>query len=510
MSTSKYIVFLAAIVSLGGFLFGYDASVISGALGSIRAMFPMSPLQEGFVVSSPTLAATFAMLVVGPISDALGRKKILITLAFAYAVSAIFSALAPNVTVLILARMLGGLAFGAALIMAPMYIAEIAPARNRGKLVSINQLNIVLGFSASYFANYLINEYMGGNPDIWRWMLGFEAIPALVYFVMMFFVPESPRWLVAKGRVDDATKVISNVRDESEVAAEINEIQENIEASKHERKARFQELFSPSLRLVLSIGLVVGILQQITGINIVFFYANTIFEQSGIGSDASFVQAVWVGLINVVFTLFAIYLIDKIGRKPLLIIGLSGIVISMFISSYGFHQATFTLTADNMASLPADVDQTKLEGIVGTTFQNDVDFKNALIDKLGKKAAAAHEAELIKSAVTMNPFLILVGILGFVASFAISLGPVMWVLFSELFPNWIRGVAISFVGFINSATSFLVQFVFPWEMANLGTAMTFAIYGILGLVGLVFIIWLVPETKGKSLEQLERQLVSSK
>jgi len=507
-SKSYYITAIAFMVSLGGFLFGFDASVISGAMGSIKSMFPMSSFQEGFVVSSPTLAATFAMLTVGPISDFFGRKKVLITLAFGYALSAILSALAPSVGVLIFARMLGGLAFGAALIMAPMYIAEIAPAKNRGKLVSVNQLNIVLGFSAAYFANYLINKNMSDDPEMWRWMLGLEFIPAVIYFFLLFFIPESPRWLIGKGRVEEATNVIGKVRDQADVDREIGEINQAIQAAKLEKKG-FGELFKPALRLVLLIGLVVGVLQQITGINIAFFYANTIFEQSGIGADASFTQAVWVGIINVVFTLIAIYLIDRIGRKPLLIIGVTGIVLSMFIASYGFKQASYTLDAQAITSLPSTIDQSQLNDIAGTTFDDDVAFKNALYERLGKQVTSAHEADLIKAAVSMNPYLILIGILGFVASFAISLGPVMWVLFSELFPNWIRGFAISVVGFVNSLTSFLVQFLFPWELENLGTSMTFAIYGILGLIGLFFIIRMVPETKGKTLEEIERDLVKA-
>jgi MFS family permease len=234
-----------------------------------------------------------------------------------------------------------------------------------------------------------------------------------------------------------------------------------------------------------------------------------IFEQSGIGTDASFSQAVLVGLTNLIFTLVAIALIDKLGRKPLLTIGLAGITISMLILAGGFHSATYTLTDDSLTDLPAEARVQELNAIVGQTFESDVVFKNTLEEVLGRETALAYESDYLKGAITMNPMLILFGILGFVASFAVSIGPVMWVLFSELFPNRVRGLAISFVGFVNSGVSFLVQLVFPWELANFGSALTFLIYGIFGLLGLIFVLMVVPETKGRSLEELEAILVKN-
>ncbi|MEM8906772.1 MAG: MFS transporter, partial [Bacteroidota bacterium] len=268
-------------------------------------------------------------------------------------------------------------------------------------------------------------------------------------------------------------------------------------------------LFKPALRLVLTIGLVIGILQQITGINSVFFYAPMIFEQSGIGTDASFSQAILVGLINLVFTIIAISLIDRLGRKPLLVFGVSGIIVTMFLLSYGFYTATYTLTETSVATLPAEIDRTELATLVGQTYEDDVSFKSALREALGKETAQTYESELITAAVSMNAWLILLGILGFVASFAVSVGPVMWVLFSELFPNWIRGLAISFVGLVNSAVSFGVQLVFPWELENFGSSLTFFIYGLFAVLGLIFIILKLPETKGRSLEELEKLLVKN-
>lgn len=263
------------------------------------------------------------------------------------------------------------------------------------------------------------------------------------------------------------------------------------------------------MRLVLAIGLSVAILQQITGINSVFFYAPMIFEQSGIGTDAAFMQAILVGLTNLVFTLLAMAMIDKFGRKPILVAGVAGIALCMFLLAWSFSSATYTLSAEAITGLGEGIDPVSLHSMQGVTFYSDVDFKRALADALGAAGAQQFESELIVAAISMNPMLILFGILGFVASFAISVGPVMWVLFSELFPNRIRGVAISFVGFVNSGVSFLVQLVFPWQLANMGNAATFFIYGLFAVIGLVIIARLLPETKGKSLEEIEQQLVAT-
>ncbi len=258
---------------------------------------------------------------------------------------------------------------------------------------------------------------------------------------------------------------------------------------------------------MLTIGIAVAVLQQITGINSVFFYAPMIFEQSGIGTDAAFMQAVLVGLTNLIFTVLAILLIDQVGRRPLLGYGAAGIAVCMFVLAYGFGSATYTLSDQAITELPAEIDRAAIAEIAGVTYASDREFRAALAASLGAPVLKEYGAQLVAAAISMNPTLILLGILGFVASFAVSLGPVMWVLFSELFPNRIRGLAISFVGLINSGVSFLVQLVFPWELANLGNAATFLIYGLFALIGLVVLMRLLPETKGQSLEQLEALLV---
>ena len=226
------------------------------------------------------------------------------------------------------------------------------------------------------------------------------------------------------------------------------------------------------------------------------------------GTDAAFAQAIWVGIINVVFTLIAMALIDKMGRKPLLMLGLAGVLVSMSIAAYGFGQATYQLTDEAVASLPEAVEDTRLQPLVGITYTDDVAYKNALKEALGEQAMKSNEATLIQAAVDINPYIVLVGILGFVASFAIALGPVMWVLLSEIFPNRIRGLAISAVTFFNSLVSFGVQFVFPCELSHLGSAWTFLIYGLFAAIGLVLVGWLLPETKGRTLEQLEQEFAA--
>jgi len=281
----------------------------------------------------------------------------------------------------------------------------------------------------------------------WRWMLGIEALPAVAYLLALSLVPESPRWLAMRGRDAEATAVLGRVAG-ADAAAVLREVKEGIAAEARLGRAPWRALLHPSLRLVMTIGIVIGILQQVSGINAVFFYAPTIFEKSGIGTNAAFMQAALVGLVNLVFTVVAMAVIDRFGRRPLLVSGLSGIAACMLLLAWGFSDA---------------------DGA--------------------------------------NPRLILFAILGFVASFAVSLGPVMWVLFSELFPNRVRGVAISFVGLVNSATAFLVTLVFPWQLQSLGSATTFLIYGLFALVGLVFVVRVLPETKGRSLEELEKVLL---
>jgi len=514
---SLYTIRIALIVALGGFLMGFDASVISGVNKFIQIDFNLTDIELGFSVSSLTIIAALAMMISGPLSDRFGRRIMLKVCAIVFTISAVGSALASNFSLFLIFRMLGGFGVGASLILAPMYIAEIAPPVQRGRLVSFNQLNIVLGITIAFFSNYYILslgdsdaswvQSLGIVENNWRWMLGVEALPAILYFFGLLTVPRSPRWLVMKNHLVEAKGVLQKFYIDEQAEKDMVAIQDSLETDKNKKKVSVMEIFKPAMRLVITIGLVVGILQQITGINSVFFYAPMIFEQSGIGTDASFIQAILVGVTNLVFTILAMLLIDKLGRKPLLTFGVAGIGVFMVLLAYGFNSATYSLDSEKINQLSNTELREELSVLAGKSFKNDVAYKNELKSLLGPERAKQNESELITAAISMNPSLILIGILGFVACFAISLGPVMWVLFSELFPLRIRGVAISFVGFVNSAVSAGVQFIFPWELSTIGSSMTFLIYGLFAFASLIFIIRVIPETKGKSLEELEAQLV---
>lgn len=289
----------------------------------------------------------------------------------------------------------------------------------------------------------------------------------------------------------------------NEAAKQMKSIEDSILQEGKQEKVHFGELFKKNIRLVILVGIIVAIFQQLVGINSVMFYAPLIFEQTGIGTDASFLQAILLGLVNLIFTIVAMKIIDKLGRKPMLIYGMIGMTTAMLILAYGFKTATYILDDSALNGLPNEVPIEKLRALEDQTFTSDLDFKAALSNALGDDKAKQYEAILVTAAAKMNSVLILCGILLFVSFYAVSIGPVMWVLFSELFPNRIRGLAISFVGLVNLTFAFLVQLVFPWQLSNLGNSLTFLLYAIFAIIGLLFIVAKVPETKGKSLEELE-------
>jgi MFS family permease len=510
---SKKVILIAFVVSLGGFLFGFDAGIISGVMSYAGPEFDLNDWQSGWVVSSPSFAAMISMLIAGRLSDIIGRKRVLIVVAFLYAVSALLSAYAYSYEILYLARMVGGVGFGAALVLAPTYIAEISSAKNRGKLVSLQQLNIVLGFFAAFLSNYYLNKINTSGSEfftdktVWRWMLGIEFIPAIFYFTFMFFVPQSPRWLYTKNMVAEAKEVLNRIYGAEIASEEIRSI-ENTSTKKDDTKVSLLSLLKPSLRFILLVGLVIGVLQQITGINAVYFYATSIFKQTGIGTNAAFTSGVLLSFITVLFTFVAIFLIDRMGRRPLLLIGIAGVSISLLICAYGFNQASYELKTQDFEKMElAGMDAEQLSFAVGKVYDNDLDFKNEMKQELGTQLYAKNEGTILEYATNINANLILFGILGFIACFAFSLGPVMWVLLSELYPSKYRGLAIGVIGFVNSFTSWVVQQVFPWELSNFGNSLSFLIFGLTALGGFVVLLKILPETKGKSLEEIEAQYV---
>ncbi len=499
----SYTVLISLIVALGGFLLGFDSAVISGAIKGITVYFEMTDAMLGFAVGCVVFGAMAGNLLAGPLADKFGRKNVLIVVAALFAVSATWSAFATNYTEFIIARIIGGIGIGGAILIAPIYIAEIAPAKLRGSLVSFNQLNIVIGISVAYFSNYFLINMEG---DSWRWMLGVEAVPALIYFAALFIVPRSPRWLIQRlNETELARKVLQRIGGEEYASTTVLAIQNGID--KKESKGKLGDIFQSKYTVIMVIALGIAFFQQITGINAVFYYAPTIFEQAGGSTDSSFLQAIVVGLTNLIFTLVAIWLIDRLGRKPLLLIGSSFMTIALLMAAFAFNEATYDFNEVSLAKVESVEMRTALSGFEGQSFES----QNALFKTIGAELDTAQFLDFkrnqISNFIQINATLVLIAILLYVASFAISLGPVMWALISEIFPTKIKGIAISVVGFFNSLVSFSVTQIFPWELSNLGPTLTFGIYALFSFLAILFVQKFVIETKGKSLEEVEEMLV---
>jgi MFS family permease len=513
----SYAVIISLIVALGGFLLGFDSAVISGATPFYKGYFnlPSGSFLIGFSVGSIILGAILGNISAGTLADSYGRKTILIITAFLFSVCALGTAFSTSIYVFIAARILGGIGVGMAILIAPMYIAEMAPKKFRGTLVTFNQLNIVLGISIAYFSNYFILQAVTNPETNWRWMLGVGVIPAALYFLLLFFVPGSPRWLIQQGRDEEARKIIRKINGDAEAGLIYKEIKESLEKSKDQKAGKWSELFTPRMKTVLIIALGLAFFQQITGINAIFYYAPMIFEMAGGGKDAAFMQAALLGVTNVIMTLVSMALIDKLGRKPLLIIGSIGIMLSLGMAGAAFSNATYKITPDSLSRLETDItDQaaaasviSKLEPLMEKEYHSETAFFNDIKRTIDEKEYNTHKEAILKNSITINTRLVLIGLILYVASFAISLGPVMWALLSEIFPNKLRGIAISFAGFWNSIVSFSVASIFPVELEYLGSATTFFIYSLFGFLTLLFVWRYVKETKGKSLEEIEDTMI---
>ena len=506
----------ATIVALGGFVFGLDAAVISGTVGFITSEFDLSDLQTGAVVSAPGFGVIFALLITGYLADRWGRKRTLQLIAALYLVSATWSALAPDFTHLVAARFLGGLAF-TSLTLAAMYIGEIAPSKLRGKLVAMNQLNTVIGLSAAYFINYLILqasqsgatwvETLGISQYTWRWMLGSEIIPASIWLLLLSTIPRSPRWLFLNGRIEEGKEVMLKLMPAREVNIQADIIQRNIASDENlSVKDQLKKLLDPSMRLIFWLGLIYAIVQPITGINAILFYAPTVFEQLGIGTDAAFMQAVFVGVVSLIFACLALIYIDRLGRRRMTLVGLSWAAVSLALCAYGFHQSTYLLTAESLAELADVLDASALESMVGIEYPSDVAFKNALGQVMDPSLVRDHGGDLIQSAGQIPVAIILIGILSFIAAFQFSVGPIMWIVFSEIFSTQVRAVAIPAFALVVSVVSYLVQQFFPWQLTHMGARDIFLFYAATSAIGLMLLFKLLPETKNKSLEEIQKML----
>ena len=443
LSKVKYTYLICAVAAFGGLLFGYDTAVIAGAIGYLQVKFELSPMLTGWAASSAIWGCVFGALFSGALSDKYGRKKVLLLSGLLFTLSALGSAVPDNLTQFVMARFIGGLGVGSASMLSPLYISEIAPAKIRGMLVTLYQLAIVFGINIIYIVNYLIantHDQVWNVQLGWRYMLGSEGIPAILFFILLFFVPESPRWLVKENRSDEALKILNKINGPEETHRILKEIKEAV----NEEKGSFLDLFKPGIRKAMVVGSVLALFSQVTGINAIIYYAPEIFKQVGFGSESALFQTMIIGFVNMLFTLVAIRFIDYWGRRTLLIWGISGMVSCLLGMGMFFY---FEITSGS---------------------------------------------------------LLLLFILGFIASFASSLGPIPWVLISEIFPTKTRGTAMSFSIVILWLGVVLITQFFPVLLSLFGGAFTFWIFMINALILLIFTLIFIPETKQKTLEEIQQ------
>jgi sugar porter (SP) family MFS transporter len=459
---------IASVAALGGLLFGYDSAVINGANDAIQKLFGIGDLELGFAVASALLGAAVGAMTAGRIADKIGRISVMKIAALFFLISAIGTAFAPEVWVIVVFRILGGVGVGIASVIAPAYIAETSPPRIRGRLGSLQQLAIVSGIFLSFAVNWLLQHVAGGDAkndlwlgmEAWRWMFMVMAIPAIVYGALAFTIPESPRYLVASHKIPEARKVLTMLLGEKNLEITIDRIKETLE---REDKPSWRDLRKPGagffgLYGIVWVGLGLSVFQQFVGINVIFYYSNVLWQAVGFSADESAIYTVITSVINVATTLIAIALIDKIGRKPLLLIGSSGMAITLITMAVIFANAT--LGADGKPSLPG------ASGVI------------ALI-----------AANL------------------FVVSFGMSWGPVVWVLLGEMFPNRIRAAALGLAAAGQWAANWAITVSFPQMRAHLGLAYGF--YGLCAVLSFVFVWRWVQETKGVSLEDMRGDVLAS-
>jgi len=449
MTRSLYVARVCVVAALGGLLFGYDTGVINGAIGPLKSFFSLDAKWTGWAMGCALLGCAIGAGAAGALSDRFGRKKVLILSAVMFFISAVGTAIPRTVASFIIYRILGGVGVGAASISSPMYIAEISPARIRGRMVSVNQFAIVTGFLVVYFVNYFIalQGDAGWNEQVgWRWMFGSEALPALLLLICLFFVPESPRWLTKQNRINEALEILTRVDGTQYAKNELLEIKDTIA---HE-SGSLRQLLQPGMKIVLVIGIVLAVLQQVTGINVFLYFGTEIFKKMGSETNAALLQTIVVGAVNLTFTVIAILTVDRLGRKPLMMIGSAGMgicLLAMGLAAYGQTTGLW----------------------------------------------------------------ILVFILGYIACFALSVGPVTWVILSEIFPTRIRGRAMAIATVCLWVANYIISQTFPimdenpWLIEKFHRGFPFWVYGVFCVCLLVFVWRFVPETKGKTLEEIEKR-----
>ncbi|HEV2328406.1 MAG TPA: sugar porter family MFS transporter [Verrucomicrobiae bacterium] len=452
-----YIWLISIVAALGGLLFGYDWVVIGGAKQFFESFFHITTAaQSGWANSCALIGCLVGALVAGGLSDKFGRKRLLIASAALFAITSIGNGLAPNFAVFVAWRVLGGVAIGLASNLSPMYIAEIAPAQMRGRLVSINQLTIVIGVLLAQIVNWALgrhlpplasDEYIRNSwygQSCWRWMFGLTAIPSLLFFIGMFLVPESPRWLAKNGKSQAAGAILGKIGGAKYSSSALADIEATL--VNEIEKVNFGELLQPKLFKILLLGIGLAVFQQWCGINVIFNYAQEIFQSAGYDISSVLKNIAWTGSVNMAFTFVALGVVDRAGRRPLMLFGSAGLAVIYTVLALCYH---------------------------------------------------AHVQGL--------PMLLLV--LAAIACYSMSLAPVVWVVISEIFPNRIRGAAMAIAVASLWLACFLLTFLFPTLNASFGAAGTFGLYAAICVLGFIFVAFGLPETKNKTLEQIERELV---
>jgi len=447
-----WLLLVGAVIMMAGLLFGYDQGVISGALDGIQKSFGASTTMIQIITSWVTLGALVGALVAGVLADKIGRRFTILLAAILFTIGALLEALAPGTTVLVIGRLVVGFGVGVASVAAPLYAAEQAPTRLRGRFVSMYQLAITIGI----FIAYLVDQALINN-DMWRVMLGVSAVPAILLFVVMLPMPDSPRWFVKVGRREDAIKALEKVRPDVDAIAEINDIEKAAQED-DANKATWAEVFSKKLRKPLMIGIGLAVFQQITGINAIIYYANKIFAQAGFATPQDQAAATtWaIGGVNVLATFIAVAYVDRFGRRPLLLAGLVGMSSALITVGISFH------------------------------FMDNADTS-------GAGAGGPTTAGIIT----------LVALVVFIASFAFSLGPVVWTVINEIFPNRVRGRAVAVATAVNWGSAWLVSQFFLTLIDSIGNSATFYLFGAFSVIAFIWIWKTVPETKGRTLEEIQ-------
>ena len=438
----KFIVLVSIVAALGGLLFGFDTAIISGTIPYITSYFKLDEYMLGWSVSSLLVGCAVGAMFAGAMADRYGRRVTLIVCAILFAVSGIGAGMSHQLYVFILCRLIGGLGVGAAAMVSPMYIAEMAPAKWRGRLVACYQMAIVVGILVAYFSNYIFD---GLGADNWRWMFASQAAPALLFFLLLLWVPETPRWLIMKGKKEEAAVILEKISGTELIGKEMADIENSFHA-KHSISVK--QLFSKTYRPVLFIGIIVAVFQQVTGINSIIYYAPVIFKETGINSASSLLQTIGIGVVNVISTFIAIGLVDKVGRKKLLLIGSVLMGLSLVAVGLCFQYSYF------------------------------------------------------------DHYVVLIFMLLYVASFGATMGAVVWVYLSEIFPNLVRSKALSVATLSLWLADFAVTLSFPVMTKQLGTSYTMFCYAALCAVAFVYMLFKVKETKGKALEEIETLFIS--